>query len=792
MHVAILAGFAALPSAEAANGIPIGFVNHFPMVKHEDETIRDTGASVILVRAPWPFIEPEEGEFSFALLDEQLEWAYAQGLHLVYVLEAGPAHAAGVAWLIEKLQASGETMAGQDGTPARDPSMFSETYRRYLSRYIRRTVQYLASHRHSEVVYGYDNGCEWWYPLSISYGPLDAAAFTDRLRERYGTLEALNARWGTGFADWGDVTPPQVGVEGGGVLPQGHLVPASASLDACYCTNQESHVPVTPGQKLTFEVECELDNTVGGSAKTEIAWLKADEPQPIAIAHSKPIVGESGKGTLRVEAAVPDEAARAWLLMKATGVGKVTFTRVVLRDGAGTQLAPNPGLDPGAGGWHFIQWRAGEAEALEHGWTAPGGPWISYQPSCELASGAACPYPLAEVHDWLDFRWASVADFLDWFAAEIKAADPERPVVTYLTFSFANPFEWDYTQQMAIGLDYIARAGEHQDVFGMQLASASGDCDSVTCALDMVRKYGKPMWAIDLQDFSRGTDLGAEELTRVSLSVLQHGGSGIQYYCWYGTPAYNYAELGVPALQQMIGQVRSVADDLRGAQVDPQVALIMPRMPLYRFLDEPANDWADFVGWYKVLVRLGVCPDVFTLDELPGADLRRYRAVIAPDCAYLPRAALSALCGLTRSDTALLTSGRFALLDMTGRPIAESERPAPAYSFRRAVGRLVLGETRREPSASNTPPRLVCAEGYPSLDRPECARIAHRLEAAGVPILHPAGDAPVTTVPFRQGRRRLALTLPDRDWSGTVKLDGQRCEVGPLGTLRRLARERDR
>jgi hypothetical protein len=44
-------------------------------------------------------------------------------------------------------------------------------------------------------------------------------------------------------------------------------------------------------------------------------------------------------------------------------------------------------------------------------------------------------------------------------------------------------------------------------------------------------------------------------------------------------------------------------------------------------------------------------------------------------------------------------------------------------------------------------------------------------------------NAPVTIVPFGEGGRRSAFVLPDREWSGSVKLGNQTHEVGPTGAL---------
>jgi hypothetical protein len=781
-------GLIALSSEAEAPEMPLGFVSHFPMIQHEDEAVASAGASVVIVRAPWSLLEPTEGQFDFRLLEEQLRWADRQGLKLVILLEAGPAHAAGVPWLVEKLQARGETQVEMNGKPVRDPSLFSPTYREYLSRFIHRTVEYLRGHPLYSVVYGYDNGCEWWFPLGQSYGPLATGAFRGFLQGKYARIEALNRRWGTSFSGWEEVVPPRLVPFGVGFLSQGTFLPATAALDVGYATTEQTHLPVTPGQRLKFEAQYETDALLGGAARAEIAWLGAGQPPLLRIDLSDPGCDRGKVGTLRVEAAAPPGAARAWLHLKALGPGRVIFRRVACWDENGRQLAPNPDLDPGQQGWQFIPWTAGEPEKLTSVWAAPGQMEIRYLPSGKLDSQAR--YPLAEVYDWFDFRATAVARFLDGFASEIHEADPTRPVVTYLTFSFASPFEWDYAQLMGICVDRVAACGSHEEVLGMQLAGSAGDFDSVTCALDLVRKYQKPMWAIDLLDFSLGVGLGQPGLTQLSQAVLQHGGSGIQYYCWWGTPVYNYAELGAPALREMTDQVRAMAGKLVGAHPLCPVALVQPRMPLYAFLPEPPNDWADFMGWYKLLVRLGICPDVYTLEELPEAELDRYQAVIVPDGAYLSRAALEKLRSLRPRGIRLISSGRFARRDLSGRPLPITAKPRPDTRFDGPVGAAILGTTYRHPSPTDTPRRLRGVEKTLQLGRPEIAAIEACLQRAGIPVLHPVGPAPLTSVPFQRGRARFAFVLPETAWSGTAQVGGKRCSVASTGTLVRL-REKD-
>jgi len=709
--------------------VVLGFVNHYPMVRHMDEQLAASGANVVIMRAPWALIEPEEGRFDFHILDEQLELAAKQGIRVVVLIEAGPAHAAHVSWLVEKLRGAREMQESEDGQMGKEPSPFSPVYRMYLARYITRLIEYCKAHRHAGQIYGYHNGCEWWFPISQSYGRLVEEAFRGFLKQRYGSLKRLNEAWGASARTWPEVRAPRLSWLGSNVSSQAVMVPASARLDACYATTADAYVPVRPGARYTFTVHWRGQAIRAGGVVAEIAWFGADGARPIAISQS-PLARDGTPA--RCEGTAPEGAQRAWLLMKSMAVGTVTFTQVRFADENSTDLTPNAELDPARGGWQFIQWSAGEPERVHHRWERAGEATVGYESSLSLDT--PCRWPLAAVADWVEFRARAMADFIDGMAADIRRTDPWRPVVSYLTFSFANPFEWDYTQQMAIHLEHWAPAARHQQVLGMQLSSGEGDFDSVACALDMVRKYGKPMWAVDLLDFTRGTALGVFGITELSRTVFDHGGTGIQYYCWWGTPHYNYLDLGLETLKRVVADVRAYAERAVNRPVKPEVALILPRMPLYGALEEPPNDWADFMGWYKLLRYLRVKPDVYTLEEVGRPDLSRHRVVVVPDCAYLSLSQRNAILKLTQRGVQVIQTGRFGVRDRTGRPIDGPRQTLFFRSFSERLGALLLGETYRQPTPTDTPPRLVCRPGFPQWDCDAAKRAIQALRDAGVRV----------------------------------------------------------
>jgi hypothetical protein len=769
---------------------PIGFVSHYPLIVHQDEKIPETGANVCIVRAPWALIEPEEDKWDFSLLDKQLEWAKKTGIKLICLMEAGPAHAAGVRWLVEKLKSQGETMCSAKGDVIDDPSYQSETYRFYLSRFIRKTIDYLSHHKYAEYIYGYSNGCEWWHPILFSYSNCDKNSFREWLRGKYRSLKELNDSWGTKFGDWAEIQPPTLYPLGLGRHPQGCFLPAIASSNLCWATSEGSHIDVKPGEKLTFELELNTENLIG-EAFLEVAWLSKDNLKPFKSDWSPPFTQSNGKGIISFTLTVPPSASKAWLLMKLVGTGKVVFHSIHIFDDEGNDLAPNPFLDPNLGKWTFIAWSVGQKENLSYQWKSRGEMVITYQPKISIEGNPK--YPLAMIDDWFNYRFESFAQFIDWMAEECQISDPTHPVISYLTFAFANPFEWDYAQDVAIALDYWAENAKHQTILGMQINSAEGDFDSLTSAIDSVRRFGKPIWAIDLLDFTKGTYLGETGLTRTSLSVLQHAGSesGIQYYCWYGTPDYNYSELGIDSLKRMIDTVKKTASLLEGFKPICDVALIQPRMPLYPYLPQPPNDYADFMGWYKLLVRAGICPDIYTIHALESADLSSYKAVIIPDCAYITLKALETLRKAAFSGVKLISSGRFALYDMTGREIEPTSLPKLSYRIDEPIGKESLGEVFRLKDKGNTPPRLICKQSFPSSRMSEIDKLLKILQNFGIKLLcFPQKDVQLTLVPFKKDEHTVVFALPQSDWSGEISIEGRYLKIDNLGSILNIHQER--
>jgi hypothetical protein len=385
-------------------------------------------------------------------------------------------------------------------------------------------------------------------------------------------------------------------------------------------------------------------------------------------------------------------------------------------------LAPNPAVEAGGeepAAWRFQNWSGGkrvEARRLASGGRNAGGCLTITVPAEEDGSRSYRNLDAA-VYDWSIYWYETAADYINRMARLVKKHDPARPCVTYLTFSFAYPAEWDYTQNYGIAPDEVAMRGDDIDQFGMQICAADGDPYRVTACLDLVRKYGKPMWAVDLVDFTSGVHIGYEAMDRVTQSAIQHGAKGIIYCAWHipSVLDYSYHPLMTPPdIQQMLTDARSAVKTIDGLEVAPRAALVEPILPASPKDPEGfKNDYRSFLGWYKLLESLRETFDVVTLREiaLGSAKLDRYEYVLLPDCAFLPEAALSELEQYTRRGGRLLTAGRFAQYN-------EIRIPLSPQSIDRTVlpdyGKTYAGDPVRDTHAGNTPPLLLWREDTPA------------------------------------------------------------------------------
>jgi len=174
--------------------------------------MREAGVTVVsLAIFSWARIQPTEDTWDFAWLDEVMDLLHAHGI----TVDLATATASPPPWLTTKhpeilpQTRTGETVwpgARQQWRPT------SPVFREHALRLVERMAERYADHP-ALVAWHVSNelGCHNVYDFSDDA----TAAFRTWLRERYATLDALNAAWGTAFwsqrySDWDQVLPPRL------------------------------------------------------------------------------------------------------------------------------------------------------------------------------------------------------------------------------------------------------------------------------------------------------------------------------------------------------------------------------------------------------------------------------------------------------------------------------------------------------------------------------------------------------------------------------------------------------
>lgn len=158
----------------------------------------------------WSKVEPREGEFTFDFFDRFLEVVSQTEMKVIF----GTPTATPPVWLTERYP---EVLnCRQDGVPYRHGmrrhyNYNSPVYQKLCARIVEQFAGHYASHP-SVIGWQIDNelNCE----TADFYSPSDTLAFRRFLKEKYGSLEQLNAAWGTivwnqTYTQWEEIYVPR-------------------------------------------------------------------------------------------------------------------------------------------------------------------------------------------------------------------------------------------------------------------------------------------------------------------------------------------------------------------------------------------------------------------------------------------------------------------------------------------------------------------------------------------------------------------------------------------------------
>lgn len=180
-------------------GISLGvcyYPEHWDRALWREDLARMKAVGISTVRIgefAWAMLEPVEGVFDFAFFDAFLDLAEAEGMKVIF----GTPTATPPAWLTEKYP---EVLNCRiDGVPYRHGMRRHYNYNAPVYRRLcARIVEQIAAHfgrRPCIVGWQVDNelNCE----KDVFYSQSDTLAFREFLKHQYGSLDALNAAWGT-------------------------------------------------------------------------------------------------------------------------------------------------------------------------------------------------------------------------------------------------------------------------------------------------------------------------------------------------------------------------------------------------------------------------------------------------------------------------------------------------------------------------------------------------------------------------------------------------------------------
>ncbi|MBS3177455.1 MULTISPECIES: beta-galactosidase [unclassified Pseudoclavibacter] len=242
--------------------------------------MRDAGVNLVSIGIfSWALLEPEEGVYDFAVLDEIIDLLHTAGIDV----DLATPTASPPAWFYRKYPHS--RAVTRDGMPLAfgsrgivSPS--SPEYRRAATAIAAKLAERYSEHP-AVVLWHVHN--EYGTPVTESYDDASVTAFQAWLQEHYATLETLNVAWGTNFwgqryGAWEEIDAPRT--SGTASNPAHRLDFArfsSAALLECFKAERDA-IREHASQPITT-------NFMAGMCPSVDLWRWADEVDIVANDH---------------------------------------------------------------------------------------------------------------------------------------------------------------------------------------------------------------------------------------------------------------------------------------------------------------------------------------------------------------------------------------------------------------------------------------------------------------------------------------------------------------------------
>ncbi|HEY3685866.1 MAG TPA: beta-galactosidase [Streptosporangiaceae bacterium] len=216
--------------------------------------MREAGVNLVTLGIfGWAQIERTPGTYEWGWFDQVMDLLAENGIAVcLATMTASPPP-----WMARAhpetlpVRADGTVLAPgarQHYTPS------SAVYRRYATRFVEALATRYAAHPALAMWHvGNEYGCH----VAESYGPVDAVAFREWLRDRYGGLDALNDAWSTAFwsqrySAWEEIEPPRTAPTFGNPAQRiDYRRFSSDALLGCYLAERAVLRRVTPDVPVT-------------------------------------------------------------------------------------------------------------------------------------------------------------------------------------------------------------------------------------------------------------------------------------------------------------------------------------------------------------------------------------------------------------------------------------------------------------------------------------------------------------------------------------------------------------